>query len=186
MRGVKQQIFYGCILWVTFVNLELQILIMIIEGVNIDRLAQEILSVVDNNEDGVMNTVEVQNSVKSSDNKRVKYRFDKLEDADLIEVERDRKDGSRSLPNRAAITLLGEELVESYELEFGDADDPNETLRQRVERAERERTRLQKQNENLYVVLGVLFRDLGIDTELVEAYGVDSDRMGKPGERSGG
>ena len=151
-----------------------------------DRLAREVLAAIESDGDGMMDTVNVREKIQADDNKRVKYRFDKLEEAGLIEVERDRKEGSRSLPNRAEITPSGEELVDTYELEFGVANDSDETLRKRVARSEREREDLQDDIESLFRVLGVLFREQGIDVEGVSRVGVDPHRLRPAGERGDG
>jgi DNA-binding PadR family transcriptional regulator len=151
---------------------------MKVSGVNLDRLAQEVLAAIDASEDGVLDTAEVKTDVKADGNKKVKYRFDKLEEGGMIEVKTDRKDGNTSLPNRATITEAGKELVESYELEFGDADDPTETLRERVERSERERARVKEDLENLQRMLGLLLKELNVDKSRVEAFDIDPEDLG--------
>jgi hypothetical protein len=72
-------------------------MVMRVNGTEIDGLSQEVLRELDNSEDGVLNTVELRKRLKMNGgeiedgerqnlNRKVKYRFEKLESAELADV----------------------------------------------------------------------------------------------------
>ena len=182
-------------------------MVMRVSGTEIDGLSQEVLRELDNSEDGVLNTVELRKRLKMNGgeiedgerqnlNRKVKYRFEKLESAELADVREGGKgDNGETLPKEAEITRSGVELVDRYNLHDGVGDGNEGTLEQRVRRLDRQNGRLEEELESeigrleddvesLFRVLGVLFREQGIDVEAVSRVGVDPYRLRPAGERN--
>ena len=177
-------------------------------GTEIDVLSQEVLRELDDSEDGVLNTVELRERLQMNGgeipdgerqnlNRRLKRRFEKLEAAELAEVQSGGvADNGETLPKEAAITRGGVELVDRYDLHDAVGEDEG-SVQQRIRRVDRrtgqledelesEISRLEDDVEKLFRVLGVLFREQGIDVEGVSRVGVDPHRLRPAGERGDG
>ena len=191
-----------------FKCLPLQVAVMKVNGTEVDGLSQEVLRELDDSDDGVLNTVELRDRLKMNGgdiedgkrqnlNRKVKYRFEKLEAAGLADVRAGgRADNGETLPKEAEITQSGVELVDRYDLHdgVGEEEGPLEEHVRRLDRRsgqledelESEIGRLEDDVEKLFRVLGVLFREQGIDVEGVSRVGVDPHRLRPAGERGDG
>lgn len=99
---------------------------------DLDELALEVLEAVYET-GGEATTSEVKRYTGIDKNARIHYRFDKLEDAGLIEVGQGEAEGNRLPPKKAVLTDEAERQVEGGL--FGDEEEP--TIAERMNRLER-------------------------------------------------
>lgn len=144
-------------------------------GVTVDRLSGEVLAELSESGEE-LTTSELSGRLGVDNNTKMWYRFDKLEDAGLIEVDRGSAGAGpgRMDPNTGRLTEEGEEIVERFDLGGGFVDDGTRKLRRELEEERRERRQLENRTEELEERLNeFIFMLSQVNAEL--GWGIDYD-----------
>ena len=140
-----------------------------VNGVNLDWKAREVLEAVVE-DGGESDTSGVKDYTGIESNMKVKYRFEKLEDAGLVEKWQPEPEGGQVPPKRVKLTEEGEHIVESGELEDIVGVDPGDeglSLGERVERLEQQTDRMRERYGDMRELVVSLREDVeGMEDEV--------------------